>query len=156
MLNGATENGERLFIIKCVLYCKFTEGFGNPTIRKVIQEAGMSHFSPKDCGLFFLEASKDPMIQISSKFEPFTEGDKSEEGDKFNLDLDVLIAINPFYEKQFLDFIDKRMEKVIELLRMSPIELRQMEDIQKETNKVEKIRRLIMFLRKNPRPYFTY
>lgn len=150
MLNGASDRGQRLFLIKSVIYCKFKEGDINPTIRTIFHESGMSHFKPQECGILFLEAVQDPLIEIKSKTEPFTTDNA------FNLDLDILISINPLYEKQFIDFVNKRMEKVIDNLRMSPVELRKMQEIQKESNVVTKLRNLIILLRCDPIPHFTY
>ncbi|HEV2192547.1 MAG TPA: hypothetical protein VGR54_02885 [Nitrosopumilaceae archaeon] len=150
MLNGASDRGQRIFLIKCVIYCKFKEGDVNPTIRTIFHESGMSHFKPQECGALFLDVIQDPMIEIKSKTEPFTTGNV------FNLDLDILISINPSYEKRFIDFVNKRMEVVIDSLRMSPVELRKMQTIQAESNMVTKLRNLIMLLRYDPIPHFTY
>jgi len=66
------------------------------------------------------------MFTISSKFEPFTISNK------FNLDLDIIIKINLEGENKFVEFIDARIEKVLERLRMKPIHLLQMKEIHDE------------------------
>lgn len=66
------------------------------------------------------------MFTISSKFEPFTISNK------FNLDLDIIIKINLEGENKFVEFIDARIEKVLERLRMKSIHLLQMKEIHDE------------------------
>ena len=66
------------------------------------------------------------MFTISSKFEPFTISNK------FNLDLDIIIKINLESENKFVEFIDARIEKVLERLRMKSIHLLQMKEIHDE------------------------
>ena len=150
MLNGATDRGQRIFLIKCALFISAKKGKINPTIREIIKKTGILHFPSNVIGNFFLEASKDPMIIISSKFEPFTTNNK------FNLDLDMIIEIKHEGESKFLEFIDARIEKVLERLRMEPINLSRMEEINAEQNKLIKLEKLMMFLRYHPIPFFTY
>lgn len=150
MMNGATDRGQRIFLIKCALFISAKKGKINPTIREIIEKTGILHFPPDVIGNFFLEASKDPMIIISSKFEPFTTNNK------FNLDLDIIIEIKHEGESKFLEFIDVRIEKVLEKLRMEPINLSRMEEINDEQNKLIKLEKLMIFLRHHPIPFFTY
>ncbi len=150
MLDGASERGQKLFLLRCALYCKWKEGLGETTIGEIFHDVGMSHLNPEHCQSLFLEFGGDQMIQISSKFEPFTEGNI------FNLDTEILIAVNTFREESFLEFVDKRLSNVIGLPKISIPEKNRLEEIQNETNPIEKLRGLINFLRRYSIPLFTY
>ncbi len=148
MLKGATDQGQRIFQLKCIIYLKFKNGENPTTINSIFEEAGMSHFPPKIKQTFWMNCIGDPLINIrltnTSEFEIF------------NLDQLILISTNPFYEKKFLEFIDKRLERVIELMRMSPIELRFLEKIQKESDSSNKLKAIVEFTKRHPRPLFSY
>lgn len=150
MLDGASELGQWMFLLRTALYYRWKEGLGETTIRQIFHDVGMSHFSPEHCQSLFLRFVGDRMIQINSIVEPFTTGNV------FNLDTDILIAINTNEESKFLDFVDERLARLIQSFGHSPIERQQLEEIHKITNVIEKLRSLIKFLRKHPKPLFTY
>ena len=150
MLNGASEKGQRLFLLICAMYCRWKIGLGKTTIRQIFYDSGMSNFSPEYCQSLFLELPGNPLIQINSKVEPFTTGNK------FNVDTEILIAVNTIVEKQFTDFIDQRINIILQNTSLSIPELNQLKEIQKDTHPIEKYKKLIMFLRKCPRPLFTW
>lgn len=150
LLEGASEKGQRVFLLICAMYCRWKIGLGKTTIKQIFFDSGMSHFSPEHCQTLFLEIPGNPLVQISSKVEPFTTGNK------FNLDTEILIAVNTTVEKQFIDFINKRLNIILQKAFLSIPELNQLEEIQKNTHPVEKYKKLIMFLRKCPRPLFTW
>jgi len=150
MLKGATDRGQRLFLLKCALYCRWKQGIGETTIQQIFFNAGMNHLSPQECAELFLEIPDDNMIQISSKVEPFTTGNV------FNLDTDILIAVKSSEEQKFLEFIDKRLLRLENHNGLNLPEKRELNDIQQDTNIIRKIQSLISFLRKCPVPLFTY
>ena len=150
LLNGASEKGQRLFLLICAMYCRWKIGLGKTTIRQIFYDSGMSHFSPEHCQSLFLELPGNPLIQINSKVEPFTTGNK------FNVDTEILIAVNTIVEKQFIDFIDQRLSTILQNASLSIPELNQLKEIQNDTHPIDKYKKLIMFLRKCPRPLFTW
>jgi len=150
MLKGATFRGQRLFLLRCALYCRWKQGLGETIIRQIFFNAGMNHLSPQECSELFLEFLGDSMIQISSKVESFTTGNV------FNLDTDILIAVKSSEEQKFLEFIQKRILRLENHNGLNLPEKSELNDIQQDTNIIRKIQTLITFLRKCPVPLFTY
>ena len=148
MSDLARDRAQRIFLLKCSIFSNFKDGNFNLTIREIFQDAGISHYSVLDCASLLGEVIQDPLIQIrtvsgSLVIDP-----------SFSLEQQVIISTNPLYEQSFIDFVNERIGRTIEALRMSPIELRRMESIRDEGNFITKLQQLAILLRQHPRPYF--